>query len=299
MADTYDLLREYSTMPDSEAYARAIAAATKAVEIDDSLAEAHRALAFSKFWGEWDFEGGEKEFLRAIQLNPNDPIARKWYANALSLEGRFPEALNENGKAQVLDPTSHSILADRGWMLFNSGRQEDGIALIKEVERSAPDFLSPHNYLMAIGFVLRDYPTYLSEGEKAAEGENDAVLKGIIASARTGYERDGERGLLKNLYTTQRAYYQAGKLSATMLAKTCVLLGKKQEAIQLLEEAYAHHETSVLACNSEADLNPLRDEPRFMDLVRKINLSMGPQNALPAMNQGENRSSFRASIAPH
>jgi len=299
MADTYDLLREYSTMPDSEAYARAIAAARKAVELDDSLAEAHRALAFAEWWGNWDFVDGEKEFRRAIELNPNDPAARKWYANVLAIQGRFPESLEENDKAQELDPTSHSILADRGLMLFNAGRKDDAIALLKEVERSAPEFLSPHYYLMIISLELRDYPSYLEEGKKTAEAENDPVLKDIIAAARAGYERDGERGLLNDLYARQKEYYEAGKLLGTMVAETCILMGKKQEALQLLEEAYNRHESYVLACLSQPDLLTLRDEPRYKALVKRINSLQGPQMAQPSTFPAASQSSLRASSDPH
>jgi Tfp pilus assembly protein PilF len=299
MADTYDLLREYSTMPDSEAYARAIAAARKAVELNDSLAEAHRALAFSEWWGAWEFVDGEKEFRRAIDLNPKDPIARKWYANVLSVQGRFPAGLEENEKAQELDPTSQSILADRGWMLFNAGKQDEGIALLKEVERSAPEFLSPHSYLMDISLELRDYPSYLEEGKKTAEAENDPVLKDIIASARAGYERDGARGLLNDLYAKQKEYYQAGKLWGTVLAKTCILMGKKQEALQLLEEAYDRHESNVLSCLSQPDLLTLRDEPKYKALVKKINFPREPQMAQPSTLPAENQLSLRAASDPH
>jgi len=271
LADTYDLLREYSTMPDSEAYARSIAAARKAVELDDSLADAHRALAFAEWWGEWDFVDGDREFRRAIALNPRDPIARKWYGNVLAVQTRYSEALKQNGKAQELDPTSRSILADRGNMLYYAGRREEGIALLKEVERAAPEFRSPHNYLLLIYLGTRDYPSYLDEGQKAAEAANDPILKDIFASARAGYEQGGERGLLKNLYARQREYYRAGKLWGTMLAKTCIVMGRKQEALQLLEEAYNRHEWYVLSCVSQPDLLTLADEPRYKALVKKIN----------------------------
>jgi tetratricopeptide (TPR) repeat protein len=299
MADTYDLLREYSTMPDSDAYTRAIAAATKAVELDDSLAEAHRALGFSEWWGKWDFVDGNKQFRRAIELNPKDPVARKWYANVLAVQGRFPESLEENNKAQELDPSSNSTLADKGWILFNAGRKEEAIALLKEVERSVPEFPSPHNYLMVIGLELRDYPSYLEEGRKTAEAENDPVLKGIIASARAGYERDGERGLLNDVYARQKEYYQAGKLEGTVLAKTCILMGKKQEALQLLEEAYNRHESDVLSCLSQPDLLTLRDEPRYKALVKRIDFPQEPRKAQPGTFQAENQSSLRAASDPH
>ena len=281
LADTYNLLPEYTTVNDRDAYQHAVAAAQKAVDLDDSLAEAHRALAFAKMYGSWDFSGSEKEFRRAIDLNPKDPDARKWYANAFGMPGRFAECLDQINKAQELDPYSHSILADKGSLLYNAGRTEEGIELLKEVERSAPDFRSPHYYLMEIYLDQRDYPSFLDEGEKSAEIMNDPVLKDTIAFARIGYAREGGRGLLNNLYSRQRQYYAKGKVQATLLAKTCVHMGKKQEAIQLLEEAYSRHEAFLFACLMQPDLLSLNDEPRYKALVRKINFPSPPPLTRP------------------
>jgi len=125
------------------------------------------------------------------------------------------------------------------------------------------------------------------------------VLKDIIASARAGYERDGERGLLNDLYAKQEEHYRAGKLMGTTLAKTCILMGKKQEALQLLEEAYDRHESNVLSCLSQPDLLTLRDEPKYKALVKRINFPQGPQTAQPGTFPGENQSSLRAASDPH
>jgi tetratricopeptide (TPR) repeat protein len=280
LADTYDLLREYSTMPESDAYQRAVAAARKAVELDDSLAEAHRALAFAEFWGAWDFADAEKEFRRAIELNPKDPVARRWYANSFAMPGRFAECLEQINKAQELDPSSHATLADKGIMLFQAGRTSEGIELLKEVERADPEFRSPHFYMTLISLYLRDYPTYLKEGQRAAEATNDSMLRDIITSAQRGYSREGGRGLLKELYASQKKYYLAGKLPGTTLAKTCVMMGKKQEALQLLEDAYARHEPYLLTCLVQPDLLTLKDEPRYKELVKKINFPRAPGEVL-------------------
>jgi tetratricopeptide (TPR) repeat protein len=299
LADTYDLLREYSSMPDSEAYTRAIAAARKAVELDDSLGEAHRALAFAEWWGKWDFVDGEKEFRRAIELSPRDPLARKWHANILAVQGRFDESLEESRMAQELDPSSHSILADRGLMMFTSGRQREAITLLKEVERSAPDFLSPHSYLMEISLELRDYPSYLDEGARTAELAHDPVLKDILGSVRTAYRSAGERGLLNELYVQQKQYYLAGKLAGTSLAKTCIMLGKKEEALQLLEEAYKRHESSVLACYAQPELLTLKDDPRYQALLRKINFPLAMNHEPPETSTAWNELPLRDGIVSH
>jgi len=281
MADTYDLLREYTTMPDSEAYSRAIVAAKRAVELDDSLAEGHRALAYSEMYGSWDFADAEREFLRAIELNPKDAEARRWYANAFAVPGRYAECLAQMDKAQELDPGSHATLADKGMMLYNAGRTEEAIATLKEVERSVPQFRSPHAYLMWINLDRRDYPAFLNEGQRTADAMNDPALKDVIASARAGYTQGGGSGLLRNLYAKQKEYYATGKIVGTTLARTCVLMGRKQEALELLEEAYARHEADVLGCLSQPVLLSLKDEPRYKALVKKINFPL-PSGAATA-----------------
>jgi tetratricopeptide (TPR) repeat protein len=270
LADTYSLLREFSTMPESEAFPRAIAAARKAVELDEQLAEAHRALAFVEMYGNWNFAKADKEFHRAIELNPQDPVARKWYANAFAVGGQFEDSLEQINRAQELDPTSNSLLADKGLMLFNAGRRKEGIELLEQVERSAPQFRSPHFYLMVIHLYDRQYPAYLEEGLKAAESVNDPVLKDVISAAQAGYAQRGEQGLLTGLYNKQMEYYRAGKMPGTLLAKTCIMMGKKKEALQLLEDAYARHELDVLMCLSNPDLLTLKDEARYKALVKKI-----------------------------
>ncbi len=145
-------------------------------------------------------------------------------------------------KAQELDPTSNTTLADKGWMLYNANHAKSGIDLLKEVERSTPTFGSPHAYLMQVELDLRDYPAFLSEGQLAAQSADNAVLSEIVAAARAGYERAGSRGLLQALYEKQKFYYAAGKLHAVLLAKTCMVLGRRQEALDLMEDAYRHHD---------------------------------------------------------
>ena len=299
LADTYLLLREYSTMPESEAYARAIAAARKAVELDDSLAEAHRALAFAETNGNWDFVSGENEYRRAIQLNPTDPLARLWFANSFASPGWLRESLAEIDRAQELDPSSHAILADKGLLLYKAGKKQEGIELLKEVERTDPEFRSPHFYLMLIGFWLRDYPTYLKEGEQAAQAVNDPVLMDTLAKARAGYALDGERGLLRNLYNAQTKYYAAGKTPGMTLARTCLRIGKKEQALQLMQEDYARHSAAFLWCLSDPDFLSLKDDPKYKELLKKINFPALPQDVPPNILAGVANPPSRVPSEPH
>ena len=276
LADTYDLLREYSSEADADVFPRAIAAAKKAVAIDGSLAEAHRALAFAEMYGDWNFAFAEAEFRRAIELDARDAQARRWYANALGIAGRYSEAVVQMNKAQELDPSSDTTMADKGLMLYNAGHAQEGIDLLKEVERSSPDFRSPHAYLMQIAFDRRDYVSFLREGQRAAELAGDTALGEIMAAAKLGYERGGSRGLFQALYEKEKLYYSSGKVQHVgLLAKTCLLMGKRQEVFGLMEDAYGRHDIEVLTLLSDASLLSLKGDPRYQALVRKINYPVG------------------------
>jgi tetratricopeptide (TPR) repeat protein len=217
LADTYDLLREYSLMPQNEAYSRAIAASRRAVELDDSLAEAHRSLAFALVWSNWDYQAGEKEFRRAMELNPRDPLAHLWFANAFAGPGWYPVCLREIDRAQELDPASPVILAGKGKMLFDAGQTEQGLDLLRQVERTDPDFLAPHRYLANIYFARREYANFLVESAKVVELARDPVLKATNAAAQAGLRRDGERG---SIYTLPRkGFMRKGKSREPLLPK--------------------------------------------------------------------------------
>jgi len=239
--------------------------------MDDGLADAHRALAFAERYGSWDFVDADKEFRRAIELNPNDPVTRRWYANAFAIPGRYDEAMRQFDKSLELDPASHSTLCDKAMVLFNFGKTEEAIALLKEVERTDPQFFSAHLYLAMIAFEKRDYPTFLDEGQKAADTRSDPVFREIIASTREAYTKQGESGLLKEFYRKQKEYYDEGKYPPGLLSIACVAIGKRQEAITLLEFAYDHHEPAALWGLTDPVLRTLKDEPRYRALVKRIN----------------------------
>src|SRR5580700_729326 len=168
LADCYNLLREYSLMPANEAYPRAQAAARRAIALDDSLSDAHSALGFVDFYWSWDVAGAQREFVRALTLDPNSVNAHYWYGTYLLHLGRFSESLEEIEKAQKLDPHSTSILADKGLVLFHSGQTQQAAELLKQLVAAEPDFLSPHNYLAIMHLEQGEYPQYLAERRKAA-----------------------------------------------------------------------------------------------------------------------------------
>lgn len=272
LADTYNLLREYTAMPSNEAFPRAIAAAKKAVELDDSLSEAHRALAFASFNWEWDFSGAEREFKRAIELNPKDATAYHWYATSLLTLGRFSEALAQIEESRRLDPTSISILADRALILFYAGREEESAVSFKQIETSDPTFLSPHRYQAALALDRGDYRTYLAELRKEMELTHDAAGIELVKAVDKGYAAGGAKELLNILLQAQQKSYERGDLFSYFLAETCALAGKHREAIQYLQESFKKHETAVISISVDRALLSLHGDPAFQDLVSRIGL---------------------------
>jgi tetratricopeptide (TPR) repeat protein len=202
LADCYGLLREFAAMPDSEAWPRALAAARKAVELDDSLAEAHSSLGFDLFYGSLDLKSGEREFKRAVELNPNYTQARQWYATALMSVGRLQEASDQMDRARELEPGSRSILADQGLLLFYQGKRDQAIEQLRQIETAEPSFRSAHLYLSYIYFVSKDCRNYLAESRKAAESSHDPIELAVIAEAEKGFAAGGSQGMLESLLRT-------------------------------------------------------------------------------------------------
>jgi tetratricopeptide (TPR) repeat protein len=272
LADTYNLLREYTDMPNREAFPRAIAAAKKAVELDDSLSEAHRALAFASFYWTWDFPGAEREFKRAIELNPKDATCHHWYATSLINLGRFSDALSQIEQARQLDPTSISLEADRALVLYYSHQQEEFTSILKKIEATDPAFASPRRYRADIALVEKDFPTYLAESKMLAELTHDPMGTDIYNAAQKGYASGGANGLLNAVLKVQKKYYDRGSITGLMLARTCALLGENQEAIQYLQDDFKKHEPSIVSIRLDPALASLHGDPGFRDLVSRIGL---------------------------
>src|SRR5277367_5481144 len=271
LADCYNLLREYTVMPASEAYPRAFAAARKAVELDDQSSAAHASLAFVLFYGRWDAANADVEFRRAIELDPNNAVAHHWYATYLMAVRRLPEALIEIERAQALDPSSASILADKGNILFHSGRRDEAIALLKQMEATEPAFRSPHLYLKVFYLAEADYANFLAEARKDALLLHDNSALAITKAAEEGFAAGGSQAMLENMLAVQKKYYAQGLVSPMAVAQTCALLGNKDEALQYLKAAYDRHDELLVSVGAYPALDSLRDEPAYHNLLARMN----------------------------
>jgi tetratricopeptide (TPR) repeat protein len=275
LADCYGLLREFAGMPDSEAWPRALAASRKAVELDDSLAEAHSSLGFDLFYGSLDLQGGEREFKRALELNPNYAQVHQWYANALMALGRLAEASDEMERARELEPGSRSILADQSLLLFYQGKSGQAIDQLHRIEIAEPAFRSAHVYLAYIYFVARDCRDYLEESRKAAESSSNPVELAIVAAAQQGFNAGGAHEMLESLLQAQKKFADDGRYPGFQVAETFAMLGRKREALEYLNSSYKNREIYMVALNVAPTFASLRTEPQYRDLVARLGLD-GP-----------------------
>jgi DNA-binding winged helix-turn-helix (wHTH) protein/tetratricopeptide (TPR) repeat protein len=272
LADSYNLLREYTVMPSSEAYPRALSAAKKAVELDDQSSGAHASLAFVSFFGMWDAATADREFKQAIVLNPNNALAHHWYASYLSCLRRDSDSLAEIERARAIDPASKSILADKGSILFNADRQPEATALLKQMEENEPDFISPHRYLKLIYLQTGDYPRYLIEARKEAVLMHDSSALAIADATEKGFAGGGGQSLLEALLLQEKKLYDRGLFSPFDLAQTCALMGKKREALQYLKIAYDQHADGVSQMEAGHGFDKLHDEPAFRRMLADVGL---------------------------
>ena len=268
LADSYSMLANFGFVPPKEAYPRAKEAALKALEIDDSVAEAHTSLGFIKTEYDWDWTGAEREFKRAIALNPSYATAYTFYGGALWDMGRPEEAIEELKRAVELDPVSpisNQFLAGA----FYLARQYDQAI---EQERKTLDldanFIMAHRYL-GLSYVQKSmYKEGIAEFEKAVaiSSGNTLLLSGLgYAYAASGRRADAQK-MLDQLSEISKQKY----VPAAYRAYIYVALGEKDRAFESLERGYEERLISVIRVDPAFD--PLRSDPRFADLLRRMNL---------------------------
>ena len=238
LAESYDLMPQYGSMPNSEAFPRAIAAATRAIQLDPSLGEAHRALAFGVFYWDWDTIQADAEYRKAIALDPNDKEAHHWYATALLTMRRGGEAEAEIAKARELDPASRAILADEALIRFWAGDRNGSIETLQNIERSEPEFITAPRFLAAIYRESKDYPSYLEASRRAATLSGNPEERKIIEAAERGWKIGGATGMFREMEKVQKAIFQAGNSSGYELAYTYAMLGQKDNAVDSLNAAF-------------------------------------------------------------
>lgn len=268
LADSYNLLREFGAMPPTEAYPRALSAAQRAVELNDSSAEAHTSLAFVTYWWSWKGASAEREFRRALELNPDFVRGHHWYATFLLAQGRHAEALDQIEQAQRLEPSSAAILADKGLILWLAGHKSEGLALLRQLEITQPALASPHAYLGSIYWYQKEYDKAFAEMRQSATLRHDEAGLALVDAQQKGFAAGSLRGLCESEVPIEKELVDRGVSSAYELASAYAVLGKKQEAVAYLETSLERREPGNLT--HELVLTPLPDDPEYAKFQAQV-----------------------------
>ncbi|QKR99855.1 hypothetical protein F9288_09560 [Sphingomonas sp. CL5.1] len=245
LANSYLLLREYGTMPDADAYMRAQAAARAAVALAPSSADAHRALAFIAFWWREDRATARREFARALELKPDDPLTHHWFATALLANGESGAALREIERARELDPEATAILADEGLIQYAAGYRAEGITDLRDLAREQTDAISPHRWLAEIALSEGRMADFLRESVITARLRSDA---GWLSQARrleaSGLSPESIKEImLRNAEQSGAGWFQIARLAA--------LAGDRTKAKDAIQRACETHEPAAISAGSD------------------------------------------------
>lgn len=279
LADAYHVFWVYTGIPPREMYPQAKAAALKALEMDDDLAEAHTSLAAIKADDEWDFPGAEAEFRKAILLNPNYPTAHQWFAQYLAYVGRFEEAIAEIGKAQQLDPLSPIIHTVSGDTNLRARRYDQAIAQLKKAIEIDPNFPLAHAKLRDAYLEKNMFQEAISEGQTAAilVTESHERAAESAAALSKAYAKSGEKGYWRRRVDLAIEKMEQGSVlryneSPYCIASIYARLGEEELAFEWLERAIEERDVSVVYVKTAPEFNRLRSDPRAIDLMRRIGL---------------------------
>ena len=270
LADSYAMMSGYGLVRANDYMPKARAAALTAMQIDDSLAEAHSSLAVIVQNYDWDWQKADKEFRRAIQLNPNYATAHQWYAESLAFQGRFDDALAESERARQLDPLSLIIAADNGAILYFSRQYDRAIERFRAVLDRDPGFTRAHLVIAA----------YVQKGEV------EAALADLNNWRRTTdgpwtwaweayvYGRAGENLKARRALQQLRQVNRSWQLDPEeFLDLAYAGLDDKDKWLSWLQKACQEHSSVLADIKVDPIYDPLRSDPRFQDVLRHIGLS--------------------------
>jgi TolB-like protein/Flp pilus assembly protein TadD len=269
VADAYVFLPGYTAGAPQNCYPKAMAAAKKALQLDDGLAEAHTTLALALWYYGFDFSQALKEFQRAIELNPNYATGHQQYGNnTLSALGRFDDAIAEGKRAVELDPLSLVINADLGMNYHYARRYDEAIAQLRKTLEMDPGYYYAHVDLGQVFSAKGAFDEAIAEYQQARSLNDDPFVLGLLghAYASSGNKTEALK-ILDQLKEVSRQRY----VSTYSFAIVYLALGDKQEAVRWLEQCYQDRAGADIGwIRVDALVDPLRDDPRFEALAEKI-----------------------------
>jgi adenylate cyclase len=272
LADVYSVLPYFGGSP-AEDFTRSSIAARKALRLDPTLAHPHAILGSNEMEYDWDFADGEAEFKKAIALDPNDATAHQWFAENLGkIGGREQEALAEIDRAHLLDPTSLTILRVKGSVLVAARRYDDAIAVCGQLLVDNPNFNLAHDCLAYAYWGKRMIPQVMEQWTFYCNHTGNEVDVAFGNAVERGFRAGGWRGALTEGIKDRLIQRQAGYSSPYEIARLYADLGDRDKAFEWLNTAYRDHDFLLTELNTAFELDNLRSDPRFPELVRKVGL---------------------------
>jgi len=271
LADTYALMASYYVVPQAELIPKARAAALKALDLDEDLAEAHTSLALIAQNYDWDWQTAEKEFRRAIALDPNYATGHHWYAEHLAFRGRFNESFEEMERARRLDPLSLIIQTDSAMGLYFARQYDRAIPQFRVVLDMEPKFERAHSV----------YSAYVQQGEftealnevRTWDHQKDRNLAWVQAAQAYIYGRAGQPEQAQRCIEELLRIHRSQPLYPIVFVAPYIGSGDKDQAFAWLEKSVAAHSPGLTALKVDPVYDPLRSDPRFQDLLRRVGLA--------------------------
>jgi DNA-binding winged helix-turn-helix (wHTH) protein/TolB-like protein/Flp pilus assembly protein TadD len=270
LADSYNLLTFYGGAPPGETFPKAMAAAAMALELDDTVAEAHASLGYAQMMYEWDWRGAERSLRRAVELNPHSATARHWYSEYLIVRGRHGESVAQGQQALEIDPLSAALYTNLGRAYFIAGDNDRAIEQFKKALALEPDFALARMHLGRAYFEKGQSEEAVAELKKAealSGGRAATVVLGYVY-ARTGRVKEARR-LLDQLTSSAGGSYVPPYTLAMLHAD----LGEKDDAFRWLERAYEERAELLVYLKVDPRFDSLRPDPRFDRLLQRVGLA--------------------------
>lgn len=288
LADAYNVMGFYGTLPPGDTFPKAKIAATAALRLDPELAEAHSALGYVQHYYEWDWEASERSFRKALSRNDQNAYIHLFYMNLLGAIGRVEESFAEVDRAYELDPHSMIIGTARGWARFYARDYDAAIHHIRKLIEFEPDFSTAHAWISAVYDARGEYDLALAAATRAAQltARGPWSLTGMgRALAGLGRRSETEAILGEMRELASRRY-----VSAYDLALVAEGLGETQEALDLLERAYANRANMLVLMRVDPRWDRIRSHPRFQEIERRMAFPPAvPSAAAPSVPAAQTR----------
>jgi eukaryotic-like serine/threonine-protein kinase len=270
LADSYNILASYSALAPREAFPLAKYAANRALELDDKLAEAHTSLAFAKFGYDWDWAGAEREFKQAIHLNPRYSYVHNFYSVLLAALGRFDEAFAQASYAQELDPLSLPINTNLGWILYLARRYDEAILQYEKTIDLDDGFALAHRRLAQIFQQVQRYRHAEAEFQKSAALSGDDLE--LLTARGHFYATVGDTNRVNEILKQLEVLAKTRYVPSYLVARIYLGLREIDRVFELLEKALDERYGYLAYLYVEPMFDPVRDDPRFLDLAHRVGL---------------------------